>query len=382
VLRKTLMASPSAPEVTMITAMTERIPVVTLLSHAFVAYTIEFDNEAEHRLQHRTTQPGGKVHSPWLVSMAMWFNCMQFLDENGLPVAELFRRARTRTNLDGMRRWGYVTITADPSSGKPKASSGMVRPTDAGLEARNVWQPIFKTMEERWNDRFGEPETKQLRWSIGKLADQFDVDLPDCLPILGYGLTSSGHRYGPRTSKEAPYAAALLPILFARILLAFALVYEKKSELSLAISANVIRVLGEKSIRTREIPQLAGVSKEAVRMALNYLTKRGFATVSKEQTASRGKVARLTKKGREARDLYHVRLCEIEKGRGRRFGDSVMSELREAIETIVGRSTAEPSRLFLGLEPYPGNWRARIPKPRVLPHFPMVLHRGGYPDGS
>jgi len=160
------------------------------------------------------------------------------------------------------------------------------------------------------------------------------------------------------------------------------LLYEKKSELSLAISANVIRVLGEKSIPTREIPQLSGVSKEAVAMALNYLTKRGFATVSKDQTASHGKVARLTKKGREARDLYHVRLCEIEKGWGRRFGDSVMSELREAIETIVGRSTAEPSRLFLGLEPHPGNWRALIPKPRVPPHFAMVLHRGGYPEGS
>jgi hypothetical protein len=103
--------------------MTERIPLVTMLSQAFVAYTIEFDNEAEHRLQHRTTQHGGKLHYPWLVSVVMWFNCMQFLDKNGLPIAELFRRARTRTNLDGMRRWGYVTITADPSSGEPKASS-------------------------------------------------------------------------------------------------------------------------------------------------------------------------------------------------------------------------------------------------------------------
>lgn len=116
-------------------------------------------------------------------------------------------------------------------------------------------------------------------------------------------------------------------------------------------------------------------------MALNYLAKRGFAAVSKDPSASRGKVARLTKKGREAQDLYHARLREIEKGLGRRFGDSAMSELREAIEKI-GRSTAEPSRLFLGLEPHPENWRALIPRPRVLPHFPMVLHRGGYPDGS
>jgi hypothetical protein len=53
--------------------------------------------------------------------MVMWFNCMQFLDEIGLLVAELFRRARTRTNLDGMRRWVPLRVTTDPSSGRPKS---------------------------------------------------------------------------------------------------------------------------------------------------------------------------------------------------------------------------------------------------------------------
>jgi len=27
-------------------------------------------------------------------------------------------------------------------------------------------------------------------------------------------------------------------------------------------------------------------------------------------------------------------------------------------------------------------WRAKFRRPEVLPHYPMVLHRGGYPDGS
>ena len=40
------------------------------------------------------------------------------------------------------------------------------------------------------------------------------------------------------------------------------------------------------------------------------------------------------------------------------------------------------SPLMAGLEPYPDNWRAGTPPPRTLPHFPMVLHRGGFPDGS
>jgi hypothetical protein len=37
---------------------------------------------------------------------------------------------------------------------------------------------------------------------------------------------------------------------------------------------------------------------------------------------------------------------------------------------------------FHGLEAYLDNWRAKVPKATTLPHFPMVLHRGGYPDGS
>jgi hypothetical protein len=34
------------------------------------------------------------------------------------------------------------------------------------------------------------------------------------------------------------------------------------------------------------------------------------------------------------------------------------------------------------VEPYPEGWRASVPRPEVLPDFPMVLHRGGFPDGS
>jgi len=38
--------------------------------------------------------------------------------------------------------------------------------------------------------------------------------------------------------------------------------------------------------------------------------------------------------------------------------------------------------IFAGLEPYPDNWRASIRPAGTLPWYPMVLHRGGYPDGS
>jgi hypothetical protein len=64
-----------------------------------------------------------------------------------------------------------------------------------------------------------------------------------------------------------------------------------------------------------------------------------------------------------------------------RFGKDV-STLRESLERLAGEPTAQLSPLFRGLEPYRQGWRASVPRPGTLPHFPMVLHRGGFPDGS
>ncbi|MBV9267678.1 MAG: hypothetical protein JO061_16030, partial [Acidobacteriaceae bacterium] len=99
------------------TAGTRRLPLHASLSCALVAFTIEFDNEAEHRIPHRTTNHGatpGALRAPWLVSLAMWENCMRFVGEHGVSVRELHRLARTPANLPGMVRWGYVTLKPDP----------------------------------------------------------------------------------------------------------------------------------------------------------------------------------------------------------------------------------------------------------------------------
>ena len=81
------------------------LPLPTLLSQALVAFTIEFDNEFEHKMPHRTTKHSSG-YGPWLVSMAMYLNCRRFVGDDDVTVGELERLARTKTNLDGMRRWG------------------------------------------------------------------------------------------------------------------------------------------------------------------------------------------------------------------------------------------------------------------------------------
>ncbi|MFZ0787700.1 MAG: MarR family winged helix-turn-helix transcriptional regulator [Candidatus Acidiferrales bacterium] len=370
--------------------MDRALPLPTLLSHALVAFTIEFDNEAEHQLPHRTTEHGatpGAVHSPWLVSMVMWTNCMQFVGEEGVTVGELERLARTTTNLNGMERWRYIDVAPDPADRRPKPPrrDWVIRATIAGRKAREIWEPLFGAIEARWRERFGKDEIAQLRKSLWDVARQLDVELPDCLPILGYGLFSRvPEKSGAVPAERSDEAGSQLPLpaLLARVLLAFAIEFERDSDVSLAISANLLRALDEKGARVRDLPRLTGVSKEGLSMTMGILRKKRLAAIEASEPGSRTKVARLTAKGREAQDVYRKLLAAIEKRWQARFGEKATRALRESLEHVAGDGDAARSRLFGGIEPYPDGWRASKPKPETLPHYPMVLHRGGFPDGS
>jgi DNA-binding MarR family transcriptional regulator len=357
-----------------------RLPLSALLSQSLVAFTIEFDNEFEHQMPHRTTKQGLKV-DPWLVSLVMWSNCMQFIGEEGVPVGRLEDLARTPTNLNGMERWGYVIVEPDPADKRPRPPrpDWLIRATPKGRQAQDVWRPLFGAIEKRWQARFGKDQIDQLRESLWALINQIDLDLPDCLPILGYGLFSKGPNHSQRKSVNSSLP---LSALLSKVLLAFAIEFERESALSLAISANVVRVLGEKSVRVRDLPLSSGVSKESIGMALGVLEKKRVAVVEPDQSAARARLARLTPQGREAQEAYGRLLNLIEERWHARVGKEAMLTLRELLERLVGESIAPLSPLFRGLDPYPQGWRASVRKPNTLPHYPMVLHRGGFPDGS
>jgi hypothetical protein len=277
---------------------------------------------------------------------------MRFVGEEGLPLKELEKLARTATNLKGMERWGYIVV---------EPGGKVIRATPKGLQAREIWRPLFGIIEKRWQERFGEGEIDQLRESLAAIVNQFEFELPDCLPILGHGLFSKV----PDVRKSGASSDLTLAALLSKVLLAFALEFEQESDLSLAISANVLRVLTEEGVRVRDLPVLSGVSKESISMAMGILTKKGIAVAKPN--------ARLTAKGRAAQDAYLVLLGVIEERWKSRFGTENIRKLRKDLD-LPG--------LMDGLEPYPDGWRASVRKPTTLPHYPMVLHRGGFPDGS
>ena len=117
-------------------------------------------------------------------------------------------------------------------------------------------------------------------------------------------------------------------------------------------------------------------------MAMGILRKFRVAVVEPNPAGTPWKLLRLTPLGVTVRSNYLQDDARIENEWQRRFGSEVLRKLREPLEELVQDGASENSPLFQGLEPYPDGWRASVRKPKILPYFPMVLHRGGFPDGS
>ncbi len=356
------------------------VPLSTPLSQLLVAFTIEFDNELDHRLTE--AELGHRLP----ISMVMWSNFLRFVGD-GITVGELpeasgIPKSRTLSTLGGMERWRYVFVSAKPTGAAPKSKRDgwgsaralkpewFVRPTPIGEKVQEIAPPLFGEIEKRWEQRFGAATVDELRRALAPVIGGLDVVLPEYLPIVDgrNGMVAEiDEREGATT---APHLSALL----AQVLLAYTLDFERRSELSLPLTANFVRVLGKAGLDVRELPATAGVSREATTMALNFLKKTGYVSVE-------AKLARLTAKGLKAQAAAPALHADVERG-------WKPQRLRKAMAGVL-----DQRRLSEGLHPYPDGWRARkryveqtnavIDDPTGrLPHYPMVLHRGGWPDGS
>jgi DNA-binding MarR family transcriptional regulator len=349
------------------------------LSGAFVAFVMEVDDAVEAR------RPAAKV--PWLVSLAMWRNCMEWVPAEGITVAELTATARTPTDLHGMRRWGYVEVEgwARSASGPPPLKA-VVRPTRRGAQARAGWDGIAEEVEKAWGERFGtasvvegavssagdaRASVAELRGALVALAGALDAALPDTMPIVRHGWAT--RREGEPERNAGPVAVADLGLdsLLARPLTAFALEFEATGKLSLALCANLLPVLGAEPIPLRDLPDATGIQREQVDNVAGYLERAGLAELVPIPGAKRGKALALTERGEKAKAASARKLARLEATWEKRHGP-VLARVREALATLDATFPEHP----------PGTWRAEAKELARLPRFPLVTHRGGFPDGA
>jgi methyltransferase (TIGR00027 family) len=368
-------------------------PLPALLSQALVAFTIEFDNESEHQIQHRTTRgPAAGSPGPWLVSQPMWENFMRFVPAEGVPLRNVSALADI-TNLAGLQRWGYVTVGPDPADtrAKPPRRDWVVRPTLAGQRAQSIWRPLTAEIERRWRDRFGADQVTELTGALRAVADQTGLVLPPYLPVVG--VHPSDHATWLAAGRQAGRGAGPdLPALLSQVLLAFAIDVERESALTMVVGSGVLRVLSPDPVRVADLPRRAGLAKEAISVALGWLERGGYALAEPDPSASRGKAARLTERGQQAQQDYQRLVGAVEQRWRDRFGPAHVDGLAGALRGLFTEANGQ-QRIAAGLTPYPGGWRAHPPylsqteailasPAAALPHYPMVSHRGGFPDGS
>jgi DNA-binding MarR family transcriptional regulator len=354
-------------------------PVSTLLSQVLIAFTIELDNEFELRVPHGTTKfgvggpepwrtaSGQRVPRVWLVSWGMWANYMQHIDDEGVPLG------RFPGSLDGLRRWGFVTIE---ERGARAPRDRVVRATTAGRLAMEVWRELPAALEPRWSERFGSATIEQLRGALGAVVGRLDVELPDYLPVLGYGLGIDVENVRRLPRSDHAVSAASLVRLVSKVLLALTVSFERRSKVSLAISADVLRLTADDGVGLAALPRRSGVSPEAIAMAAGFLERHGYAVLGTDPADGRSRHLALTVVGREARDERPTLLDDAERRLGERVGTKQLDNLRRSLETLTSSTSWSVPK------PPAGTWRARTGTPAVLAHQPMVLHRGGYPDGS
>ena len=113
-------------------------------------------------------------------------------------------------------------------------------------------------------------------------------------------------------------------------------------------------------------------------MAMGILKKAQLVEID----SGAGKTVRLTPRGLTARRNALQLLEEVGNRWVRHHGKPTIQRLREVLDRLIHKSHGSSPLLLQGLKPYPGTWRASLPGVQTLPRFPMVLHRGGHPDGS
>ena len=341
-----------------------------------VAFTIVLDNEFERRF--RDAGGGARV-----ASLTMWSNLLRFVGD-GITVDELVAavglpRRRVLSAIGGVERWRYVSVGSSAGTRERYGSSSGIRRdwvvqlTPAGRRAAEIWSALPGEIEARWRKRFGADKIDELVGALRAVDERIDVELPEYLPIVsstgGFAL-ELGH-LERRHVGERPLVS-----LLARALMAYMLDFQEGSPLPLPLSANVFRVLGARRAGTRD--PLAHRNLEGGRCGVADIPRETEYVVMNGAPASKRAVrlAPASETLRADQRRLHARI--------RHRWETPATGLEHILDH---------PKLSAGLAPAPDGWRASGPYARqtqallanprgLLPHCPMVLPRGGWPDGS
>lgn len=342
--------------------------LAALLSQILVAFTVEFDNQFEHRMR-EAGYPGA------LLSLVIWSNLVRFLTGADLSVHDLAVQAlesedQIKFKLGCLERWGFIVLRPDPDGDRPVAkrvhhrtgrllrdgwgsgrgirSAWQVRLTEKGRRAADIWSPLLDDIEGRCKSRFGGNQLDQLKDALSDVLEKIDLQLPRGFPFYW----NAEYKYSKL--EVQPTGEDHLPVLLSRLLLAFTIEFDCESRVPLRLCASILRVLGEEPIPLSEIPRLTGASPETT--AIGWQGK-PFVVVASDPTARRGKVAHLSPLGFKTQQTYRKLIHEIEQRWEARFGQGKIRRIRDCLIGLFVPRRGDRLLLSEGLVPAEGTVR-------------------------
>ena len=340
------------------------LPLHAMLSAALVAFTIETDNEAESQLAARGVRAGPP-------SLVAWLNVLQYLVDGPCSIADLCRRTFTTTAQVGhaigcLERWGWITVVLKPP-GSPRSTKGdgwgsarkvtsgsVVTNTENGRMLLELRPQVIAAVEARWQKRHGAALTAAVK-ALSPIAARPGVQMPEGLPS---GWMKGDWQQFPSGDLHEPVGGRF-PVVVGRALLALTMLYEERGSIPFALAANTLRVVEEDGVPMSEVPLRSGISPETTGPQIQWLAKRRLLAVGNDPDR-RGKLVRLTSKGRDAHVAHAGTVEEIEAALGGQ-GTSATSALRKL---LAGRSNGDLA-IREALTPPAGVRRSGTPLPAL-----------------
>ena len=208
--------------------------------------------------------------------MVMWSNFLRFVGE-GITVGELPEVTGHPEIADALDagRPGALAVRARRARSQSRSGTAgaaqralrrewLVRPTPIGRKTQELAPPLFGEIEKRWEKRFGVGAIDELRQSLAEVIERLRRRAARVPSDRGQRERDARRDRAPRARYDARLTC---PHSSAQVLLAYTLDFERESELSLPLTANFVRILGDDGLDVREVPEIAGVSPEATTMA-------------------------------------------------------------------------------------------------------------------
>ena len=310
------------------------IELPILLSHCLTAFTREYSAHT------------GNVDVP---SLPVWSDMLRVLGKDPIPQTEINKRAiiATRTRKVVMKECESLGWIETQRRSSPRTTV-FVRITDGGVQVSRAAERRITAIETRWRTN-NSKLYDQLYSALDQVVRCLELEYP--YYITGYGPADDALTGGaylpaelgppriPARGEEWPVVPRVsrddlnqvpLSALLSQALTGFAVDYEMENLGRLGHILTLFRSIGDEGVPLGEVRPAGGITgngRSLHERHMNIVLENG-------KPSDNSRTVYLSPKSRRARDSYSFLVNDLESRWSRRFGQSVLNDLRDSLVSL------------------------------------------------